>query len=160
MSLGFRHLWRLLHTNEGRKLIRYALVSVISALTSLVVLTIVYGALRLWTEVYSSLFANVVAGVPSYLLNRQWVWGKTGRSHVWREVFPFWTASLIGIGFAWLTSSEAHRLADAHHLHHVARTVLVDGANIAAFGVLWLVKFLFLNRVFAEIAEVEIGVDA
>ncbi len=153
-------LWRFCRTPEGLKLIKYAMVSAISAATSLLILTIVYGVLRLWTEVISVLFSNVMAGIPSYFLNRQWVWGKSGRSHLWREVLPFWVMSLTGIGFALFTASVAHNFADTHHLHHLARTILVVGANVAAFGILWVVKFLILNRLFAQIAEAEVGAEA
>jgi putative flippase GtrA len=152
-------LWRLAHTPEGLKVIKYTTVSAISALTSLIILTIVYGVLRLWTEVWSAFFANVMAGIPSYLLNRHWVWGKSGRSHWWREVLPFWVMSLTGIGFALITTSLAHDFADSHHLHHLARTVLVVAANVASFGILWFVKFLILNRLFAQIAEAELGAE-
>ena len=151
-----RKLWRLAGTPEGLKIIKYTTVSVISALTSLIVLTIVYGVLQLWSPVPSTLFANVVAGVPSYILNRRWVWGKSGRSHWWREILPFWVMSLTGIGFALFTANAAKNFANAHHLHHVARTILVVGANISAFGILWLLKFLILNRLFAQIAEAEL----
>ena len=144
-------------TPEGLKVVKYTMVSAISALTSLCVLTLVYGVLRLWTEVSSALFANIMAGVPSYILNRRWVWRKAGRSHLWREILPFWVMSLTGIGFALVTSTLAHNFADSHHLHHLARTVLVVGANIAAFGILWFLKFLILNRLFAQIAEAELG---
>jgi putative flippase GtrA len=153
-------LWRLAHTPRGLKVLRYTLVSVISALTSLVILTIVFGVLRLWGEVVSTLFANVMAGIPSYYLNRRWVWGKGGRSHIWRELVPFWVMSISGILFALYAASLAHNFADAHHLQHLARTILVVGANIAAFGILWFVKFLILNRLFTELADAEVGVDA
>jgi putative flippase GtrA len=153
-------LWRYAHTPDGLKIIRYTAVSAISALTSLILLTLIYGVFRLWTEVVSTLVANILAGIPSYLLNRQWVWGKSGRSHLWREILPFWVMSITGIGFALVTAQFAHNVADSHHLHHLARTVLVVGANIAAFGILWFLKFLILNRLFAEIADAEVGTDA
>ena len=70
------------------KVLRYTMVSVISAMTSLVILTIVFGVLRLWGEVVSTLFANLMAGIPSYYLNRRWVWGKGGRSHIWERNCP------------------------------------------------------------------------
>ncbi len=159
MRQAVGRFWRFCRTPEGLKLIRYSTVSVISALTSLVVLTFVYGILRLWTEVVSVLFSNVVAGFPSYFLNRRWVWGKSGRSHLWREVLPFWVMSLTGIGFALYSASLAHTFANTHHLHHLARTVLVVGANVAAFGILWLLKFIILNRLFAQIAEAEVGAE-
>ncbi|MGD0314152.1 MAG: GtrA family protein [Acidimicrobiales bacterium] len=157
MREAVMRLWRFCRTPEGLKLIRYTMVSAISALTSLVILTLVYGVFRLWTEVISTLFANIMAGFPSYFLNRRWVWKKGGRSHWWREVLPFWVMSITGIGFALVTSTWAHDFANAHHLHHLARTVLVVGANIAAFGTLWLLKFMILNRLFAQIAEAEVG---
>jgi putative flippase GtrA len=160
MKVALVRLWRFCRTPDGLKVIRYTLVSVISALTSLVILTIVYGILRLWGEVVSTLFANVLAGIPSYILNRRWVWGKTGRSHIWREILPFWVMSISGIGFALYAASLAHDFANAHHLQHLARTVLVVGANITAFGILWFLKFLVLNRLFAEIADAEVGVEA
>jgi len=153
-------LWRFCGTPAGLKLIRYTAVSAISALTSLVILTIVYGVLRLWSEVVSTLFANVMAGFPSYFLNRRWVWKKGGRSHLWREVLPFWVMSLTGIGFALFAASVVHNFANAHDLQHLTRTVLVVGANIAAFGILWLVKFIILNRLFAQIADAEVGPEA
>ena len=152
-------LWAIARTPQGIKVIRYTMVSVISALTSLVILVIVFGVLRLWGEVVSTLFANIMAGIPSYFLNRRWVWGKGGRSHLWREVLPFWVMSITGIGFALLTSTWAHNFAVDHHLQHLARTALVVGANIAAFGILWFLKFLILNRLFAEIADAEVGAD-
>lgn len=151
-----RRLWRLAGTPEGLKLVKYTTVSAISALTSVVVLTLVYGVLRLWSEVYSTLFANVVAGVPSYVLNRRWVWGRSGRSHWWREILPFWVMSLTGIGFALYAATLARDFSNAHHLHHLTRTVVVVGANVAAFGIVWLLKFLILNRIFAEIADAEL----
>jgi putative flippase GtrA len=154
-----RRLWRMAGTPEGLKLIKYTTVSAISALTSIVVLTVVYGVLQLWSPVVSTLFANIVAGVPSYLLNRRWVWGKSGRSHWWREVLPFWVMSLTGIGFALVTATLAKDFATAHHLHHLTRTILVVGANIAAFAVVWLLKFMILNRLFAQIAEAELHDD-
>ena len=160
MKNALVRLWRFCRTPDGLKVIRYTMVSVISALTSLVILTIVYGVLRLWGEVFSTLFANVLAGIPSYILNRRWVWGKSGRSHIWREILPFWVMSITGIGFALYTASLAHNFANTHHLQHLARTVLVVGANIAAFGILWILKFLILNRLFAEIADAEVGAEA
>jgi putative flippase GtrA len=153
-------LWRYCQTPEGLKVIKYTMVSAISALTSLVILTLVYGVLHLWSEVPSTLFSNVMAGIPSYILNRRWVWGKSGRSHLWREILPFWVMSLTGIGFALVTANWAHDFANSHHLHHLARTGLVVSANVAAFGILWFLKFLILNRLFAQIADAEVGAES
>ncbi len=160
MKQTVARLWQLSRTPEGLKMIKFTMVSVISALTSLVVLTIVYGVLRLWTEVASVLFANLVAGVPSYILNRRWVWGKTGRSHLLKEILPFVVISVTGIGFSLFTAALAHNYADSHHLNHLVRTVLVLATNICSFGILWLFKFAILNRLFAQVPEVEVAAEA
>src|ERR1700722_12473905 len=89
-------LWQFCQTPEGTKLVRYGMVSVVSALFAFILLTLVYGVLQLWTEVPSALFCNIVAGFFNYFLNRQWVWGKSGRSNLWREVIPFWVMTISG----------------------------------------------------------------
>ncbi|HUY22758.1 MAG TPA: GtrA family protein [Acidimicrobiales bacterium] len=153
-------LWRLYHTPTGKKLVRYAMVSVISTVVSFSILGLVYGVLRLWTEVPSTVFANLVASVPAYYLNRSWSWGKNGRSHILKEVVPFWTMSAAGLALSIFTASQAQHLSDVHHLHHFGRTVLVEGANTGAFAILWVVKFLVFNRLFKVHPVIELEAQA
>ena len=141
-------LWRFLQTPRGRRLFRYFMASVVSTAVSFGVLTLVYGVFRLWTEVPSTLFANIVAIVPSYYLNRNWAWGRSGRSHMWREVVPFWSTSIVGILLSVGSASLARHISLEHHFHHLASTALVDGANIMTFAVLWVLKYLVFNRLF------------
>jgi putative flippase GtrA len=142
-------LWRLRKTPDGQKMFRYTMVSVISTAVSFGTLGLVYGVFRLWTEVPSTLFANVVAAVPSYYLNRSWAWGKSGRSHIRREVLPFWGLSFTGMALSVLTSSVARRIGiDYFDRDHLIRTAIVEGMNILCFAVLWLVKFVVFQRLF------------
>ena len=142
-------------------MIKFTMVSVISALTSLVVLAIVYGVLRLWSEVPSVLFANLTAGIPSYILNRRWVWGKIG------SLTP-------GEGDPALCGHLRHRNR-VLPVHCLAGPPLRRRAppappgpdrrwcrftNIASFGILWVFKFLILNRLFAQIPDVEVAAEA
>jgi putative flippase GtrA len=152
-------LWQFAHTPQGRKMLRYTMVSLISFVISVTLITITYGILRLGSEVVCTFVSNVLAGIPNYFLNRKWVWKKGGRSHLWREVVPFWALSITGILFALFTASLAQHFSNTHHLQHLARTVVVVGANVAAFGILWVLKFLIFNRLFAEIADKEVGVE-
>jgi putative flippase GtrA len=155
-------LWRLYHTPTGKKMFRYTMVSVISTVVSFSVLFLVYGVFRLWTEVPSTIFANLVASVPAYYLNRNWSWGKSGRSHLLKEVVPFWTMSAAGLALSIFTASQAQHLSDVHHIHHFGRTVLVEGANTGAFAILWVVKFLVFNQLFKvhPVAELEAQAEA
>jgi putative flippase GtrA len=143
-----RAFYDWLHTHEGRKLFRYTMVSVISTAVSLFVITIVYGVLHVWTEVPSTIFGNAVATFPSYWLNRQWAWGKSGRSHFWKEVAPFWFMSILGIAFSIIGASLARHIGHSLKLGHLEQTVLVLGANVLSFAIFWVVKLLIFNRMF------------
>jgi putative flippase GtrA len=131
---------------EGRKLIRYSCVSVISVIVSVVVLAITHGLL-LWSAFASNVTATSVATVPSYELNRRWAWGKSGKSHLWKEVVPFWVLSFIGLAFSTWWAVAASRLAKSHHLSHPAETLVVELAVLSAFGILWIGKFIIFNKI-------------
>ena len=143
-------LWAWLHTHEGRKIFRYSMVSVISTGVSTLTLLLVYGVLKLWSEVPSAVFANVVATFPSYWLNRRWAWGKSGRSHLTKEILPFWAMSLAGIAFSIIFAWLAKEVGGPKYLNldHLEQTVLLAAANIFAFGLFWVLKLLLFNRLF------------
>jgi len=130
------------------KLFKYAGVSVISTIVSQVTLFLTFGVFRVMSEVPANLLANVLATIPSYTLNRRWVWGKSGQSHFWREIVPFWVLSFIGLAFSSLAVWAAGDFARAHNLGHGATTVLVNGANLMSFAILWVVKFVIYNKLF------------
>ncbi len=142
------HLWQKRHTPEAKRLFRYTMVSVVSTIVSFTVLAIVYGVLRLWGEIASTVFANVVATVPSYYLNRMWVWGKGGRSHLVKEVIPFWCMSALGIVVSIGGAAIARHVGNEYDLSHFEKTLLVLFANVMSFGVFWFLKFLVFNRLF------------
>jgi putative flippase GtrA len=148
MHDAFARLWRLLSTDGGRKMLRYAMVSVVSTVMTFTVLGIVFGVFRLWTEVPSTIFANVVMIVPYYYLNRRWVWGKTGRSHWRRELLPFWGLCLWGIVLSIASATVARHISVDNHLSHFAATALLLSVTVTAFGVVWVIKFLLFNRMF------------
>jgi putative flippase GtrA len=130
------------------KLFKYAGVSVISTIVSQVTLFLTFGVFRVMSEVPANILASVVATIPSYTLNRRWVWGKGGRSHFWREVVPFWVLSFIGLAFSSLAVWVAGAFARDHNLGHGTTTVLVNAASLFSFAILWIVKFLIYNKLF------------
>jgi putative flippase GtrA len=135
-------------TDQGRRLFRYTLVSVASTTTSIVVIAIVYGFRIIPGEVEATIFGNLVATIPSYHLNRKWTWGKSGRSHIRKEVLPFWAIAILGIVFSIVGASYAHHLVYSHHLSHLLNTVIVEGANFVSFAVFWVLKLMIFNRIF------------
>jgi putative flippase GtrA len=132
-------------TDAGRKAIKYTTVSVISTVISQLTFVLVYGVWEIWGSRGSAIFANFAGAIPSYYLNRNWAWGKSGRSHVWREVAPFWALFVVGLVFSTWSADFAH--SHTHGIHnHVLHTAVVTGAYLGAFGVLWIGKFLIFNR--------------
>jgi putative flippase GtrA len=140
------------------KIIKYSAVSIISTVVSQLTLFLVFDVFSLTTEVPANIIANVLATVPSYSLNRKWVWGKSGQSHFWREVAPFWILSFIGLTVSSLAVWGAGAFARHHHLHHFGTGILVNGANLASFAILWVGKFLIYNKLF-HIAPIEFDED-
>lgn len=146
-------LYDWLHTHEGRKVLRYSMVSVISTAVSLFVIFIVYGVLHLWSEVPSTVFGNCVAAFPSYWLNRKWAWGKHGRSHLLKEVLPFWVMAAASIAFSIIWAALARHVAIKYQLNHAESTLLVLVANVMSFGIFWVLKLFLFNRMFHQELE-------
>lgn len=144
-------------THQGRKLIRFTSVSVVSTVVSALVIAFVYGLKIIRNEVDATLFGNVVAAFPSYRLNRQWTWGKTGRSHVRKEFLPFAAMTALGISFSLLGASYARHLVHTHHWDHLLNTGIVVTANLLSFAIFWLLKLIVFNRIFRidEVQEIE-----
>ncbi len=146
-SLRPRDLLEWYRTPSGKKLVRYALSSVISTGVSQGVLFLTFGVLRLWSAVDSNVFANAVAVVPSYYLNRNWAWGKRGRSHLGREVLPFWVLAFAGMGLSMVTVGLVQHYGPLITSSHLEVAVMVNAANFAAFAMIWVGKFIIYNRV-------------
>jgi putative flippase GtrA len=121
-------------------------VSVVASMTSLTVLGVLVA-----TAALSPGRANVVATlagvVPSFELNRRCVWGRTGRRSLVTEVLPFVALALTGLVLSTAAVAGAVHVADAHGAGAAARTVVALAANVTAFGSLWVVQFLLLDRV-------------
>lgn len=114
------------------------MVSVVAVACSQVVLifcSVVLG----WRPVPSNVAAVTLSSIPSYLLNRAWVWGRRGSHNILREVVPFWIFAFVGLGFSTLLVSIAARWSEA--------TAVVSLANLTAFGILWVAKYLVLDQV-------------
>ena len=90
------------------KFIRYSMVSAVAIVISQATILICA-----WVFGLSGIVANtigaLVATPASYELNRKWAWRKGGKSHLWREVVPFWALTFVG----WLASTGTVEIADS-----------------------------------------------
>jgi cellulose synthase/poly-beta-1,6-N-acetylglucosamine synthase-like glycosyltransferase/putative flippase GtrA len=130
----------------GRKVLRYSLVSLITIAVSQSVLVVAFGMLH-WTARLANVVACAVATVPSYYLNRSWAWGRRGRSHLWKEVVPFWAIAFGGLALSTWAADLGATLARQAAASHAATTAIVMTSSLLAFGVLWVGKFAIFNAV-------------
>lgn len=136
-----------------RRLSRYAAVSAISTSVTLSLLGVL-----VYTKALSPGWANVVATavgtVPSFELNRRWVWAKKTKRSLMKEVVPFCALSFTGLGLSTLAVKLAAGWAAGAGLTSGAVALVSQAANLLTFGSLWVVQYLLLDRVlFAQRAD-------
>ena len=129
-----------------RRLIRYGAVSAVSSTLSLSILGVLV-ATRTLPAGWANVVATAAGIIPSFELNRRWVWGRSGRRSLLAEVGPFWAMSFAGLALSTLAVSLAAAFATSSGLSTGMRTLAIEAASIAAWGSIWLAQFVVLDRV-------------
>lgn len=125
-------------SEHGMKALRYCGVSVVNVLTGVSTLAFCYAVLD-WSAVSSNIAAWAVSTVPAYLLSRAWVWKQSGSHRLTGEVLPFWILALIGLLFSTFVVSIVGQQTE--------RTILILAANLSAYFVVWVAKYVILDKV-------------
>jgi putative flippase GtrA len=122
----------------GRKLQRYLGVSMVNVCVGQTLLVVLHGIFD-WPGMAANAVAVVAGSIPSYLLNRHYVWEQDRGGHrVGREILPFWALALAGLVLSTLLVGGIGLVTD--------RTIGVQAANAVAFAALWVVRFVVLDR--------------
>ncbi|MEA5361406.1 GtrA family protein [Amycolatopsis sp., V23-08] len=123
---------------------RAAATSVAATVVSQVVLLAVLATGG--AAVLASTLAWAAGAVLNFVVTRRWVWGRTGRPRVRRELLPYLAViglgGLASIGLTTLSGS----LLTPLNLPHVWWVVLVDGAYVASYALVFVVKFTLLDK--------------
>jgi len=126
--------------------LRYASVSAVATGTSLTVLGVLVGLLAVPAG-WANVAATAAGTVPSFELNRRWVWGKRGRRSLPVEVLPFTILSFTGLAISTIAVHLAGSWAAARGWPSTRRTVVIMAANVVAYGSLWVLQFVLLDRI-------------
>jgi putative flippase GtrA len=131
-----------------RKVSTYTAGSVIAAGCSEVTLVVCYAVLHLPAAV-SAVIAWLFGAIPNFWLNRRWTWRRTGRVHPRRELLPY---VLIILGTLAL-AAVVTRAVDAAMSDSSAatRTTFVAAAFLGVYVVMFLVRYLLLDRLFGRL---------
>ncbi len=143
-------------THEGKKIIRFTMVSGVSTATSFAAISLFYGLKIIPGVMWATLAGNLVASLPAYQLNRRWTWGKRGKSHFRKEIVPFWSMTMLGIGMSQIGAFWARHEVHSHHWAHLTNTALVSFTNLFSFALFWFLKMMVFNRIFRVHPIVEI----
>ncbi len=128
------------------QLLRYSAVSAISTSVSLTVLGVLI-ATRAVTAGWATVIATAVATVPSFELNRRWVWAKQGPRSIHKEAVPYFALTFVGLGLSTVTVSTATGYVSAHHVSDATRTVVALAAYLFGFGTVWIAQYVILDKV-------------
>src|SRR5260221_14081310 len=129
-----------------RRLVRYSAVSAVSPPVSLTVLGVLV-ATRTLPAGWANLAATAAGTFPSFELNRRWVWGRTGRRSIFAEVGPFCAMTFAGLALSTVAVTLAAAFATSSGFSGGMRTAVIEAANLAAWGTLWIAQFVVLDRV-------------
>jgi putative flippase GtrA len=127
-----------------QRFVRYASASVISTLLGLSVLSVLIGAVG-YPAVWSNVIAVAIATVPSFELNRRWVWADNGEHSILRQAVPYFVLSLVGLV---ISTFAVHVASNAtHHSSRLVHTGAAEVANVASYGTFLLLEFLACDRI-------------
>ncbi len=127
---------------------RYVATSGFGVVSTQILLAIFLHVLD-WKPLGANFVAVTLISVPAFMLNKYWVWGKRGRAHMRREVLPFWIFTVAGwslSSIAVVLVANATKNPDVESLKD-GNKYAIQAANIAGFGILWVLKYLFLDKI-------------
>jgi putative flippase GtrA len=139
-----------------RRLLRYGSVSAISTVSGLVLLGVFVGLLN-FPATWANVLAIGIGTIPSFELNRRWVWAQSGQRSLLRQVVPYCLFSFLGLI---VSTFAVHLAADAtSHSSRLLHTGAVELANIGSYGLLWIGQFILCDRVFFRSDRTNESVD-
>lgn len=139
-------------SDEGRKQLRYAAVSVFFVPVGQILIQVL-GALVFYERaasgakeinwVAASIASAAILTVPNFFANKYWVWKETSKDNMRTQVVVFWVAAMLGVTLATLLTYVVDVLIDGHGWFE---KVAVFFAQLTGFGLVWLGRYVILDR--------------
>ncbi len=126
------------------RLIRYGAVSGVNVVGHQLILTVANSVLGIPGGPANAIAATIMC-VPAYILSRNWVWEVDGKHSVTGHVLPFWIITILGL----VVSTGMAALAQSLFGEGLA----VNAAAFLGYFIVWVIKFLVLERLFGREAE-------
>jgi putative flippase GtrA len=127
---------------EGRKKLRYASVSVIFVPVGQALLQLLARLCGSFTV--ASLLSAAILTPPNFFANKLYVWKVTSKDNQRTQMAIFWVAAMLGVTFATSLTYVVDQLTV--HQTDLVRGMAVIAAQLTGFGVVWVARFLLLDR--------------
>jgi putative flippase GtrA len=138
---------RYLKSPAGMKWVRFGSVSAVAIVVSIATFSLSYYALFPHRELLAQTVATAVSTIPAYYLSRRWVWSVDGKSDFRTEIAPFWVLSFLQFGLSLIIIGVAGRFIQTRIESHAMKTLVLNLVNLTTYGVMWVGKFFFLNKI-------------
>jgi putative flippase GtrA len=122
---------------SGKKANRFLIVSAFNVVFGQGLLVLAYSWLG-WSFAVSNGASVAIGAGPAYVLTRYWAWEKQSKNHLVKEVLPFCGLVFFGLIVSTVTTGIANTYSEAQ--------VVLNLVNLASFGLIWVCKFLILDR--------------
>lgn len=130
-------------SEQGRKQIRYAAVSVVFVPVGQILIQVL-GAMvfdRDYTK--ASIVAAAILTFPNFFANKMWVWKDTSRDKLRTQVLVFWVAAMLGVAAA---TGLTYLVEQQFHNEGAVEALAVFCAQLVGFGIVWVGRYLILDR--------------
>lgn len=141
------------------KVLKYAGGSVIATGCSEAVFVLMYGVLDTSTT-WASIVSWFAGALPNYWMNRRWAWQRSGRPNFKHEVLPYGAIVLVTLVLATVLTGAAHALFTHFGVSASARVALVAITFLGVYGVMFILRYVLFDRLFARLERLETAVHA
>jgi putative flippase GtrA len=133
-----------LRSEEGRKQLRYAAVSLVFVPLGQVFVQFFHWTTT-WPNYQSILVTACLLTIPNYFANKLYVWKDTSKDRLRTQITVFWVAALMGTGFAMGLAQLADHLTEGSSKPVQGLWLFI--AQLAGYGIVWVGRYVFLDRV-------------
>ena len=134
-------------SQEGRKQLRYAFVSVIFVPVGQILIQVLGNRVFDGDFTKGSIASALILTIPNFLANKYLVWKDTSKDRLRTQILVFWVAAIAGVTFAttltWLVEQQFDHASGEVTLGERAAVFI---AQIIGFGVVWVARYLILDR--------------
>ena len=86
----------------------------------------------------ANVLAVIFGSIPSFFLNKKYVWRRHGPVRLRTEMLPFWGMNGVGLLLSTLAVRVAASMSDS--------VVIINGASLVAWASVWVIKYTLLDR--------------